>query len=39
VFRARDVLVRQRRQCINALQGHLTDMAGSFPKEPHLCQR
>src|SRR6202012_2363451 len=25
VFRARDVLVRQRTQCINALRGHLTE--------------
>jgi transposase len=25
VFRARDVLVRQQTQCINALRGHLTE--------------
>jgi transposase len=29
VFRARDVLVRQRTQCINALRGHLTEYGGS----------
>ena len=30
VFRARDLLVRQRTQCVNALRGHLMDTATSF---------
>lgn len=32
VFRARDVLVRQRTQCINALRGHLTEYGRVVPK-------
>ena len=32
VFRARDVLVRQRTQCINALRGHLTEYGRIVPK-------
>jgi transposase len=32
VFRARDVLVRQRTQCINALRGHLTEYGWIVPK-------
>jgi len=32
VFRARDLLVRQRTQCVNALRGHLTEYGYVFPK-------
>src|ERR687884_2107030 len=32
VFRTRDLLVRQRTQCINALRGHLTEYGHVFPK-------
>jgi transposase len=32
VFRARDGLVRQRTQCINALRGHLTEYGWVVPK-------
>lgn len=32
VFRARDVLVRQRTQCINALRGHLTEYGWVVPE-------
>ena len=32
VFRARDVLVRQRTQCINALRGHMTEYGWVVPK-------
>jgi transposase len=32
VFRARDMLVRQRTQCINALRGHLTEYGWVVPK-------
>ncbi|HTU52829.1 MAG TPA: IS110 family transposase [Acetobacteraceae bacterium] len=32
VFRARDLLVRQRTQCINALRGHLTEYGYVVPK-------
>jgi transposase len=32
VFRARDLLVRQRRQCINALRGHLLEYGHVFPQ-------
>ena len=32
VFRARDLLVRQRTQCVNALRGHLTEYGHVFPK-------
>ncbi len=32
VFRVRDVLVRQRTQCINALRGHLTEYGRIVPK-------
>ncbi len=32
VFRARDVLVRQRTQCINALRGHLAEYGWVVPK-------
>jgi transposase len=32
LFRARDVLVRQRTQCINALRGHLTEFGWVVPK-------
>ena len=32
VFRDRDLLVRQRTQCINALRGHLSDTATSFAR-------
>src|SRR3954452_2164338 len=33
LFRARDGLVRQRTQCINALRGHLTEFGWVVPKE------
>jgi transposase len=32
VFRARDILVRQRTQCINALRGHLLEYGYIFPQ-------
>ena len=32
VFRARDLLVRQRTQCINAIRGHLTEYGRIAPK-------
>ena len=32
VFRARDLLVRQRTQCINALRGHLSQYGYVFPQ-------
>jgi transposase len=32
VFRARDLLVRQRTQCVNALRGHLLEYGYVFPK-------
>src|SRR3954462_5893043 len=32
VFRARDLLVRQRTQCINALRGHYPNTATYFPR-------
>ena len=32
VFRARDLLVRQRTQCVNALRGHLMEYGDVFPK-------
>ena len=32
VFRARDLLVRQRTQCINALRGHLAEYGYVFPQ-------
>jgi transposase len=32
VFRARNLLVRQRTQCVNALRGHLTEYGYIFPK-------
>jgi transposase len=32
VFRARDLLVRQRTQCINALRGHLSEYGYTIPK-------
>ena len=32
VFRARDLLVRQRTQCINALRGHLCEYGYVFPQ-------
>src|SRR5215472_12431905 len=32
VFRARDLLVRQRTQCVNALRGHLMEHGYVFPK-------
>ena len=31
VFRARDLLVRQRTQCVNALRGHLFEYGYAFP--------
>lgn len=34
VFRARNLLVRQRTQLINALRGHLTDYGWVAPKGP-----
>jgi transposase len=34
VFRARDLLVRQRTQCINALRGHLTEYGHVAPQGP-----
>src|SRR3982750_2111009 len=37
VFRARDLLVRQRTQCINALRGHLAEYGHVVPQGPaHL---
>jgi transposase len=39
VFRARDLLVRQRTQCINALRGHLTEYGWVIPKGvPHVAR-
>jgi transposase len=32
VFRARDLLVRQRTQCLNALRGHLAEYGTIFPQ-------
>src|SRR3954464_5822730 len=32
VFRARDLLVRQRTQCVNALRGHLSEYGCVFPQ-------
>ena len=32
VFRARDLLVRQRTQCINALRGHLSEYGHVCPE-------
>ena len=32
MFRARDLLVRQRTQCVNALRGHLMEYGYVFPK-------
>ena len=32
VFRARDLLVRQRTQCVNALRGHLFEYGYTFPQ-------
>ena len=32
VFRVRDLLVRQRTQCVNALRGHLLESGHIFPK-------
>src|SRR4029450_619679 len=32
VFRPRDLLVRQRTQCINALRGHLSEYGYVFPQ-------
>ena len=32
VFRTRDLLVRQRTQCINALRGHLAEYGHVFPQ-------
>ena len=32
VFRARDLLVRQRTQCVNALRGHLLELRPSLPQ-------
>ena len=32
VFRARDLLVRQRTQCVNALRGHLVEFGYVFPQ-------
>jgi transposase len=32
VFRARDLLVHQRTQCINALRGHLAEYGHVFPQ-------
>jgi transposase len=34
VFRARDLLVRQRTQCINALRGHLAEYGHVVPQGP-----
>ena len=34
VFRARDLLVRQRTQCINALRGHLAEYGHVVPQVP-----
>src|SRR5829696_8470046 len=34
VFRARDLLVRQRTQCINALRGHLAEYGQVVPQGP-----
>ena len=35
VFRARDLLVRQRTQCINALRGHMSVYRYVFPQGHH----
>lgn len=35
VFRARDLLVHQRTQCINALRGHLSEYGYVFPQGIH----
>ena len=37
VFRARDLLVRQRTQCVNALRGHLMEYGYVFPKGHYPC--
>jgi transposase len=38
-FRARDLLVRQRTQCINARRGHLTEYGWVIPKGvPHVAR-
>ena len=39
VFRARDLLVRQRRQCINALRGHLAEYGHVVPQGPAHVNR
>src|SRR3954468_6889139 len=39
VFRARDLLVRQRRQCINALRGHLAEYGHVVPQGPAHVDR
>ena len=37
VFRARDLLVRQRTQCVNALRGHLIEYGYVFPQGITPC--
>src|SRR3954468_9223110 len=39
VFRARDLLVRQRTQCINALRGHLAEYGHVVPQGPAHVDR
>ena len=39
VFRARDVLVRQQTQCINALRGHLTEYGYIVSRGQRMSQR
>lgn len=39
VFRARDLLVRQRTQCINALRGHLAEYGHVVPQGPAHVNR
>ena len=38
VFRARDLLVRQRTRCINALRGHLFEYGWSFARALRMPQ-
>jgi transposase len=38
VFRARDLLVRQRTQCINALRGHLTEYGWVIPRACRMAR-
>ena len=39
VFRARDMLVHQRTQCVNALRGHLSEYGYVFPPGHYSCSK